>query len=150
MDRDTAAMPMAPVASPGASDGLLLRVGAVAAVGGAVASLIATVAEPDSSGDPTHAVRVVANSSVWTFDRLLDLIGALLLVGGLTVCRGTFAKNTASVDAFRMAIIVCGVLVAAGGAIGAIGIVDPPRKVEAKECPGGQLAGAPKPAVRPT
>jgi hypothetical protein len=87
-------MPMAPVASPGASDGLLLRVGAVAAVGGAVASLIATVAEPDSSGDPTHAVRVVANSSVWTFDRLLDLIGALLLVGGLTVCRGTFAKNT--------------------------------------------------------
>lgn len=94
MDRDTRPMSMAHAAPPGAmSDGLLLRVGAVAAVSGAMAALIATVAEPDSSGNPAHAVRVVVNSSIWTFDRLLDLIGALLIVGGLTVCGGTFAKS---------------------------------------------------------
>jgi len=51
------------------------------------------------------------------------------------------------VHAFHMAIVVCGVLVAAGGLIGAAGIVDPPRTVEAASCPGGQLVGAPKPAA---
>jgi hypothetical protein len=46
-----------------------------------------------------------------------------------------------------MAMVVCAALVAAGGVVGAIGIVNPRRRVAAADCPWGQLAGAPKPAA---
>jgi hypothetical protein len=67
------------------NDNGLLRVGAAAAVAGAIAQLIATVVEPDWGGDPATAARVVAANRFWTGGRLLDLVGALLTVGGLTV-----------------------------------------------------------------
>ena len=41
----------------------------------------------------------------------------------------------------------CAVLVAAGGAVDTLGIANPRRVVEAKRCAGGQLVGAPEPAV---
>jgi hypothetical protein len=53
------------------------------------------------------------------------------------------ASDRASVDAFRWAIGVASLLVICGGLIGAVGIRNPRRVVEAKQCPGGQLAGAP-------
>jgi hypothetical protein len=43
------------------------------------------------------------------------------------------------------------VLVGAGGVAGAVGIVNPPRAVDAAGCPGGQLVGSPRAAAeRPT
>jgi hypothetical protein len=53
------------------------------------------------------------------------------------------ASDQASVEAFRWAIGVAGLLVIGGGLIGAVGIRNPRRTVAAKWCSGGQLAGAP-------
>ncbi len=76
------------------NNGRLLRIAAVAAVAGAGASLVATVLEPDWSGDPDEAIRVVAESGFWTGGRLLDLIGIFLTVGALTVVGRTFAEGS--------------------------------------------------------
>jgi hypothetical protein len=58
------------------------------------------------------------------------------------------ATRDASVSAFRVGMGISAVLVGLGGVIGAVGIVNPKRKVKAAECPGGQLAGAPRDAAR--
>jgi len=68
----------------------LLRIGAVAAVAGALAQVAATVLEPDRSGEPGEAIRTVARSGIWTLDRLLDLVGLFLTVGALAVVGRTF------------------------------------------------------------
>ena len=57
------------------------------------------------------------------------------------------ASEDASVDAFRMAIAIATGLVALGGVLGLLGIVNPRRRVDAHDCPGGQLAGVPKDAA---
>ena len=57
-------------------------------------------------------------------------------------------SQDASVKAFRMAIAIATVLVALGGVLGLVGIVNPRRRVEAAGCPGGQLAGATGEAAR--
>lgn len=75
------------------NDSRLLRSAAVAAVAGALAQVVAGVLEPDWGGDPGQAVRVVADSGLWTGDRLLDLIGLFLTVGALTVVCHTFAEG---------------------------------------------------------
>jgi hypothetical protein len=75
------------------NDSYLLRVGAVAAVVGAGATLVATVLEPDVGDEPGEAIRVVAESGFWTGGRLLDLIGIFLSVGALTVVGRTFAEG---------------------------------------------------------
>ena len=75
-------------------DRRLYRIGAFAAIAGAVAQLVATVLEPDSSGDLAKAVRVVADSGFWNGDRLLDLIGVFLTVGALTVVGRSFAEGS--------------------------------------------------------
>src|SRR5262249_62194287 len=84
--------------------------------------------------------------------RVAGLIGisvvGVVVAGSLT--GDTFAANQSSVDAFHQAILLCGVLVAAGGVIGLLGIGDPRRVVSAKGCAGGQLAGAPEPAASGT
>lgn len=73
----------------------LLRIGAVAAVTGALAVVTATVLEPDSSGESGAAIRIVAGSGIWHFDRVLDLIGGFLTVGALTVVGRTFTGRPA-------------------------------------------------------
>jgi hypothetical protein len=73
----------------------LLKIGAVAAVIGALAVVTATVLEPDSSGESGAAIRIVAGSGIWHFDRALDLIGGLLTVGALTVVGRTFTGRSA-------------------------------------------------------
>ena len=68
----------------------LLRIGAVAAVIGALAHVAATLLEPDSSGELGAAIRTLAGSSIWTLDRILDLVGLFLTVGALAVVGHTF------------------------------------------------------------
>ena len=81
--------------------------------------------------------------------RVAGLVGVSLVgvVVGSTLVGDTFAPNDSSVRAFREAMVIAAVLVAAGGIAGLIGIVDPRRKLEARRCPGGQLAGVPEPAA---
>jgi EmrB/QacA subfamily drug resistance transporter len=55
----------------------------------------------------------------------------------------THASGQSSLDAFRVGIGVAAALVVIGGLIGAAGIRNPRRVVEAEQCPGGQLCGAP-------
>jgi Major Facilitator Superfamily len=52
------------------------------------------------------------------------------------------ASRDASIDAFHLAVAIAAVLVALGGVLGLVGIVNPRRKVCAHDCPGGQLVGA--------
>jgi EmrB/QacA subfamily drug resistance transporter len=52
------------------------------------------------------------------------------------------ASSESSVDAFHVAIGIASVLVALGGVLGLVGIVNPRREVKACDCPGGQLVGA--------
>ena len=61
------------------------------------------------------------------------------------VARGS---RDASVEAFRMAIGIATVLVALGGVLGLVGIVNLRRRVAAEGCPGGQLVGCPDEAAR--
>jgi hypothetical protein len=55
----------------------------------------------------------------------------------------TIASGQSSLEAFRVGIGVASGLVVLGGLIGAAGIRNPRRVVRARQCSGGQLAGAP-------
>jgi hypothetical protein len=57
------------------------------------------------------------------------------------------AVEDASVHAFRTGIAIATGLVALGGVLGLIGIVNPRRAVSAAGCAGGQLVGAPQEAA---
>jgi hypothetical protein len=59
------------------------------------------------------------------------------------------AVQVASVNAFHVGIGISAVLVALGGVIGLVGIVNPRRVVPAEQCSGGQLAGQPLEAAEP-
>jgi hypothetical protein len=58
------------------------------------------------------------------------------------------AGRDASVAAFHVGVGIAAVLVALGGVLGLIGIVNPRRRVEAKDCAGGQLVGATREGAR--
>jgi EmrB/QacA subfamily drug resistance transporter len=57
-------------------------------------------------------------------------------------------SREASVKAFHVAIAIATVLVGLGGVLGLVGIVNPRRRVDAADCPGGQLAGVTSEAAR--
>jgi EmrB/QacA subfamily drug resistance transporter len=58
------------------------------------------------------------------------------------------SSRDASVKAFHVAIGIATTLVALGGLLGLLGIVNPRRRVDAEGCPGGPLAGCPGEAAR--
>jgi predicted MFS family arabinose efflux permease len=110
-----------------------------------VAPLTATVLADADASDAGIASAI--NNAI---ARVAGLIG-ISAVGAIAASRlpgDTFAPNQASVNAFHIAIVLCAALVAAGGVIGAAGLVNPRREVKAEECPGGQLAGAPRPVAQ--
>jgi hypothetical protein len=109
-----------------------------------VSPLTATVlADAD---DKDAGIASAINNAVARMAGLIGVAVVGVVVAG-TLVGGTFAPNDASVRAFHEAMLACAVLVAAGGVIGGLGIVNPRRTVEAASCPGGQLVGAPQPAV---
>jgi len=114
-----------------------------------VAPLTATVLADADQADAGIASAV--NNAV---ARIASLIGVSVvgLIVARTLVGDTFAANEASVRAFHQVIAICAILLAAGGIVGAIGIVNPKREYDAEGCSGGQLYGAPRPAagtVRP-
>jgi EmrB/QacA subfamily drug resistance transporter len=60
----------------------------------------------------------------------------------------TAASEDASITAFHVGIAISTGLVAVGGLLGLFGIVNPRRRVEAEDCPGGQLVGVSREAAR--
>jgi EmrB/QacA subfamily drug resistance transporter len=54
----------------------------------------------------------------------------------------TRAAEQASLQSFHLGMAIAGLLVAAGGLVGVVGIRNPKGEVPAETCPGGQLVGA--------
>jgi EmrB/QacA subfamily drug resistance transporter len=109
-----------------------------------VSPLTATVLADADESDAGIASAI--NNQVARVAGLIGVSAIGVVVAG-TLVGGTFAVNEASVRAFRMAMVVCAGLVAAGGVVGAIGIVNPRHRLDASGCAGGQLVGAPKRAA---
>jgi hypothetical protein len=109
-----------------------------------VAPLTATVLADADQADAGIASAV--NNAV---ARTASLIGVSVvgIVVAKTLVGDTFAANQESVQAFHDVIAICVVLLTAGGLAGAIGIVNPKQPSDAEGCAGGQLYGAPRPAV---
>ncbi|HLJ04381.1 MAG TPA: DHA2 family efflux MFS transporter permease subunit [Solirubrobacteraceae bacterium] len=109
-----------------------------------VAPLTATVMA--DAGEEDAGIASAINNAI---ARVAGLVGVSMI--GVVVAGGlvgdTFRQNAASVHAFHLAIAVCAGLVAAGGVLAALGIVNPSRHVAAEDCSGGQLVGVPKPAA---
>jgi predicted MFS family arabinose efflux permease len=109
-----------------------------------VAPLTATVL---ADADETDAgIASAINNAV---ARVAGLVGVSVIgvVVANTLIGDTFAANSESVTAFHDVVVICAILVAAGGVAGAIGITNPRRAVRAAGCPGGHLAGVPRPVV---
>ena len=109
-----------------------------------VSPLVATVLADADEGDAGIASAV--NNAV---ARVAALIGVSVVgvVVAQTLVGDTFAATEESVRAFHQVVLICAVLVAAGGVVGVLGIVNPRRVVAAEGCSGGQLVAVPRAAV---
>ena len=110
-----------------------------------VAPLTATVLADADESDAGIASAI--NNAIARVAGLVGISAIGAVVAGQLI-GDTFAPNDESVHAFHEAIVICAVLVAAGGVVGAVGIRNPRRAVEARGCPGGQLVAVPEAAVR--
>jgi EmrB/QacA subfamily drug resistance transporter len=109
-----------------------------------VAPLTATVL---ADADDTDAgIASAINNAVARVAGLIGVSAVGVAIAG-ELPAGTFGRNAASVGAFHHAVLICGVLVAAGGVVGFLGIADPKRDVDAAHCSGGQLVAAPAAAA---
>jgi EmrB/QacA subfamily drug resistance transporter len=118
---------------------------AVAALGAVVSASFSSSIDAALHGRPLSAASVKAvaeakRSTIATVD-----------VSGLPPAERApvaAAVEHASVAAFRLGIGLAAGLVAIGGILGLVGIVNPRRKVRGEDCAGGQLVAAPLDAVR--
>jgi EmrB/QacA subfamily drug resistance transporter len=114
---------------------------ATAAVGAVVAAQFGSTLQAELAGRPLSpaARRAVSVAETRTLARLNP--GDLPPRERVLLQR---ASEDASARAFRVAMGIAAALVATGGVIGLLGIRDPrPRRVRARDCPGGQLVGQP-------
>jgi EmrB/QacA subfamily drug resistance transporter len=110
-----------------------------------VAPLTATVLADAEMSDAGIASAV--NNAIARIAALLAVSFAGIFVASRLV-GNSFAQNSESVSAFHEVIMLCAMLVAAGGIVGAIGITNPKRDVSAEGCAGGQLVATPEAAMR--
>jgi EmrB/QacA subfamily drug resistance transporter len=105
-----------------------------------VAPLTATVLADADENDAGIASAV--NNAV---ARVAGLFGVAIVGTVVASALGgnAFAANHHSVRGFHAAMLICSALFAISGAIGAVGIANPRRDVEAAACAGGQLVGTP-------
>jgi EmrB/QacA subfamily drug resistance transporter len=108
-----------------------------------VAPLTATVLADADESDAGIASGI--NNAIARVAGLIGISAIGAVVAG-QLPEGTFGPTQTSVDAFRVALLICAALVASGGIV-ALAIENPRRQVKAEHCPGGQLAGAPRPAA---
>src|SRR5206468_2267332 len=108
---------------------------AIAALGAIVAAQFSSSLKADLAGAPVPRSFVDRAST----HALSTEVPASL---GAQRPRVQAALDDASVDAFRLAILCTGLLVALGGVISAVGIENPRRDVPCEECPGGAAVGA--------
>jgi EmrB/QacA subfamily drug resistance transporter len=102
-----------------------------------VAPLTATVLASADEGNAGTASGV--NNAI---ARTAGLLG--IAVVGTIVAARYGAHSDSSEGAFHLAMGISAGLVAMGGVASLVGIRNPGREVEAADCPGGQLVGAPK------
>jgi EmrB/QacA subfamily drug resistance transporter len=119
---------------------LVFSVGLSMTVAPLTAAVLADADETDA-GIASAINNAVARVAALVGVSVIGVVVAGSLVGD------TFAANAESVRAFHEAVVICAVLVAAGGIAGIVGITNPRRTVKASQCAGGQLAGAPEPAA---
>ena len=113
------------------------------------AGTVALTAAVLADADETDAgIASAINNAVARVAGLIGVSAVGVAIAG-ELPADTFGRNGASVTAFHHVILICGVLVAAGGVTGLLGIVDPKRSIDAAGCSGGQLVGAPAPALSP-
>ncbi len=118
---------------------------AVAALGAVVSASFSSSIDASLAGRPlsTAATKAVADAK----RRTIATVDVSQLPAAERAPVAT-AVQDASVDAFRLGIGLAAALVATGGVLGLVGIVNPRRKVRSEDCAGGQLVAAPLDAVR--
>ncbi|MBA3299568.1 MAG: MFS transporter [Thermoleophilaceae bacterium] len=104
-----------------------------------VAPLTATVLS--GADDRNAGIASGVNNAI---ARLAGLLG-IAAVGAIVAARYGDSADS-SEGAFHLAMAISAGLVAAGGLLGMF-IRNPPRKVDASDCPGGQLSGIPREAA---
>jgi EmrB/QacA subfamily drug resistance transporter len=110
-----------------------------------VAPMTAIVLADADDSDAGSASAI--NNAIAKLAGLIGISAVGMVIAGALGHSGGFTHDMASVHAFRDAAVICGALVAAGGVIGALAVIDPPRPLQAEGCSGGQLAGVPKPGA---
>jgi EmrB/QacA subfamily drug resistance transporter len=92
---------------------------------------------------------VLADVAAGTAGIASGVNNAMARIAGLlaTAAIGVVAGGTLDLGGLRAALVFAGVLVSLAGIVGLLRIRNPRRPVAAAGCPGGQLAGAPRPAA---
>ncbi len=118
---------------------------AVAALGAIVAASFSTRVQDELRGAPLSAAGQQAAARAQERSLVVDRSADLPPEERARLTRAT---ERAGVGAFHTGMTISALLVALGGVLGLIGIVNPRREVRSSDCPGGALAGAPVDAGR--